>query len=303
MNQIWNFEKRILSTETYAAVPVSLKINNHIIRIYYSSRNTNNHSVPFYFDYNLENQALISEPSELGIYPGKIGEFDDSGVMPSSIVRLDENTIYMYYIGWNLGISVPFRNSVGLPKSQDKGKTFTKMFNGPVLDRNHIEPHFSASNDVLIENDQFRIWYLSCVKWEKIGDETRHYYHIKTATSKDGISWNRSGKVAIDFAYENEYAISVPTVLKEDGIYKMWFSYRGGPHSEKYTIGYAESSNGEDWERKDHLITINNSGENWDKEMICYPRVFQYKSETYMLYNGNSYGKTGIGILKLTIGS
>ena len=80
----------------------------------------------------------------------------------------------------------------------------------------------------------------------------------------------------------------------------MWYSYRGGPLSEKYTIGYAESLNGEDWVRKDNLIFINRSGDNWDKEMICY-REFLNIIMKFMLYNGNAYGKTGIGLLKLSM--
>ena len=46
-------------------------------------------------------------PEKLGLYPGKMGEFDDSGVMPSSVVRINTNKIYLYYIGWNLGVTVP----------------------------------------------------------------------------------------------------------------------------------------------------------------------------------------------------
>ena len=30
--------------------------------------------------------------------------------------------------------------------------------------------------------------------------------------------------------------------------------------------------------------------------MICYPFVFDYSGNRYMLYNGNEYGKTGIGL-------
>lgn len=299
MRQHWNFQKRIISTNSFAAVPVILKIDEHIARVYYSSRNTKNQSIPYFVDYNLKDNLLLSTPQKLGLFPGKLGEFDDSGVMPSSVVRINTNKIYLYYVGWNLGVTVPFRNSIGLAVSNDNGNTFSKLFNGPVLDRTHLEPHFSASNDVIIENNQFRIWYLSCIKWERLTNETRHYYHIKTATSQDGIVWKRTGKVAIDFKYDNEYAISVPTIIKENNIYKMWYSFRGGPSSEKYTIGYAESLNGEDWVRKDNLIYINRSGDYWDEKMICYPRVFKYNNEKYMLYNGNAYGKTGIGILKL----
>ena len=92
-----------------------------------------------------------------------------------------------------------------------------------------------------------------------------------------------------------EYAISRPSVLKEDGLYKMWYSYRG----QSYRIGYAESTDGLYWERKDEEAGIDASKSGWDSEMIEYPYVFDHKGERYMLYNGNGYGKTGIGLAVL----
>ena len=33
--------------------------------------------------------------------------------------------------------------------------------------------------------------------------------------------------------------------------------------------------------------------------MICYPFVFDHKGKRFMLYNGNSYGKTGFGLAEM----
>jgi hypothetical protein len=30
--------------------------------------------------------------------------------------------------------------------------------------------------------------------------------------------------------------------------------------------------------------------------MMCYPNVFQLENQIYMLYNGNTFGKTGFGL-------
>lgn len=123
----------------------------------------------------------------------------------------------------------------------------------------------------------------------------KHYYHIKYAESLNGIDWERKGIVCIDFKSNDEYAIARPCVLKEEGIYKMWYSYRG----ESYRIGYAESKDGIQWERKDKEAGIDVSATGWDSEMICCPHVFEHNGEKYMLYNGNGYGKTGIGLAVL----
>lgn len=71
-----------------------------------------------------------------------------------------------------------------------------------------------------------------------------HNYHIKYAESEDGINWKRDGKIAIDYKDKYEYAISVPRVIKENNIYKMWFSSRATKDISTYRIRYAESTDG-----------------------------------------------------------
>ncbi len=279
----------------YSAVPCCFWLTEDVMRIYYSSRNAQNKSIPYLIDYNFNLKKIINKPQLINLDLGKIGTFDDSGVMPTCILKND-NEIWMYYIGWNLGVTVPFRNAVGLAISKDDGLTFSRKFDGPILDRNKNEPHFVASNCVLFNQGIFKMWYLSCTGWSEVDGKIRHSYHIKYATSADGIDWDRNGIVAIDFNYENEYAISTPRVIIENNIYKMWYSYRGGNKSELYRIGYAESFDGIEWIRKDNAVGIDVSELGWDSDMICYPFVFDYEGERYMLYNGNNYGKTGFGL-------
>jgi hypothetical protein len=63
-----------------------------------------------------------------------------------------------------------------------------------------------------------------------------------------------------------------------------------------YRAGYATSRDGLTWERRDAEAGIDVSDDGWDSEMIAYPHVFEHAGRTYMLYNGNGYGKTGIGL-------
>jgi hypothetical protein len=75
----------------------------------------------------------------------------------------------------------------------------------------------------------------------------------------------------------------------------MWYAFRGT----RYLIGYAESSDGRLWKRMDGEAGIQPSAHGWDSEMIEYPFVFRHGENLYMLYNGNDYGKTGIGLAVL----
>lgn len=279
----------------YATLPFGFWFSEHVLRIIFCTRNEKNESIPFFIDYDFSIKEILGSPQPIKINLGELGAFDDSGIMPSCLIQKN-GELWLYYIGWNLGVTVPFRNSIGLAISNDSGLSFVKKFNGPILDRTKNEPHFVASNCVLFDEDIYKMWYLSCTKWEIISGKITHYYHVKYATSKDGIDWERNNEIAIDFKYQNEYAISVPRVIKENGIYKMWYSYRGGPNSDFYRIGYAESVDGRNWIRKDDVINLDVSEIGWDSKMVCYPFIFDYQGNRYMLYNGNYYGKTGFGI-------
>ena len=71
----------------------------------------------------------------------------------------------------------------------------------------------------------------------------------------------------------------------------MWFCARGSA----YRIYYAESDDGLTWQRRDEPdLTVSESG--WDNEMVEYPFVFDHDGDRYMLYAGNTFGKTGFGL-------
>ena len=282
---------------SHAAVPFCDLdfLEKGILKIFFSSRDNLNRSNINWLEYDLKKREILNVSEKPILIPGELGTFDDSGVMGSCILKVSD-TKYLYYIGWNLGKTVPFRNSIGIAK--EDGGEFKKLFRGPILDRTRDEPHFVASNCVIYENKIYKMWYLSCVKWEKINNEIRHFYHIKYAESLDGINWRREGKVAIDFYDEYEYAISVPRIIKKKDKYIMWFSSRGSREYSTYRIRKAISDDGINWKRTEE-IELDVSKDGWDSEMVCYPYVFEYNEKLYMLYNGNGYGKTGIGLAVL----
>lgn len=277
---------------SYAAVPFAEHLTDDMFRIYFTARDKQNRSHTAFVDINLSRPTEILGISTSPVLaPGELGMFDDSGAMGCWLTKKDEKK-FLYYQGWNLGVTVPFRNSIGLAISNNEGGTFQRYCPGPILDRSMFEPHFTATPCVIYDAPRWRMWYLSCTEWRVFNNSSQHRYHIKYAESDDGIHWCRDGVVAIDYANDGEYAISRPSVIQDKGIWRMWYSHRG--HA--YRIGYAESDDGRKWKRLDHLVGIDVSDVGWDSEMIEYPFVFDHKGERYMLYNGNGYGKTGFGL-------
>jgi len=276
---------------TYATLPIAEHLAGDRYRIYFSGRDIDMRAHVGYVDIDMKSPRKILTVSKKSIFtPGPPGTFENAGVYFSWITQWNFQK-YLYYIGWNQGVDVPFKIAIGLALGDDTKKTFKRYSSGPIIDRGPHDPGFSATCCVLPEKNKLKMWYVSCTGWDNVEGKLRHNYHIKYAESKDGINWNREGIVCIDFKSKDEYAIARPCVVKEDGVYKMWYCYRG----DYYRIGYAESSDGRKWTRKDDRYSLDVSKNGWDSEMVAYPYVFDHKGTRYMLYNGNGYGKTGFG--------
>lgn len=278
---------------TYGSNPVAVRLEGNIYRIYFNVRDKNNKSYITYLDYDIRQHKSIDMALSPIIYPGSRGYYDDSGCSLGSIVRIAEDMEYIYYLGWNLRVTVPWGNSLGLVKHNLKEDTYTKYSEAPIMDRNEVDPLSISYPYVMKRANKFYMWYGSNLDWGN--SEHSMNYVIKYATSDDGIQWNRSGAICIQGHEPSEYAFARPSVITENGIFKMWYTYRG----EKYRIGYAESQDGIKWMRKDNEAGIEPSEQGFDSEEVCYPMVFRHDGDLYMLYCGNGYGKTGFGIAML----
>jgi len=239
--------------------------------------------------------ALSPLEAEPVVDLGPLGAFDDSGATTSCLVTAGQRRL-LYYTGWTRGVTVPFYLTVGLAVSE-QGGPFRKLSLAPLLDRHPVDPFLIASPYVLHENGAWRMWYVSATKWAAMAAGPRHYYNIRYAESDDGVAWRREGRICLDYADETEYAFARPSVVKDADAFRMWFAVRG----ERYRIGYAESHDGLAWSRNDEAAGLRAEGEGWDAEMVEYPWVFDADGRRFMLYNGNGYGRTGVGIAVWTM--
>jgi hypothetical protein len=231
---------------------------------------------------------------------GAPGAFDDSGVMPSWLVR-NGDELRLYYLGWNVIGTVPYRLSIGMATSHDGGVTFQRYSQGPIVDRSLREPFFATAPCVLREDDRWRMWYVSCTGWQETDGRWEPCYHVKYADSADGIDWNITG-ISCIAAAEGE-AVGRPCVIRLEDRYAMIYSrrsilgYRTNPE-QSYRLEYAESADGIEWRRVANS-GIARSNDGWDSQMIEYCWVERSDNETYLVYNGNGFGYSGVGIARL----
>lgn len=275
---------------SHGANPFPVHIEDDIYRIFYNIRDERNRSHITYLDLDIGTRRIEKVSSLPLISPGRPGLFDDSGCSLGCILDMPDGRKYIYYVGWNLGVTVPWMNYIGLAVYDTESGTCAKYFDVPILERSRTDYLSMSYPYVLVDHGRFRMWYGSNIRWGVQQKDMNHV--IKYAESADGIRWDRAGTVCIQGDGEEEYAFSRPSVLYEDGIYKMWYTYRG----ERYRIGYAESADGVLWKRMDVEAGIDVSETGWDSEMVGYPAVFRHGKDVFMLYCGNGYGSTGFGL-------
>lgn len=291
----------------FAQAP-SVLVFDKFIRVYFSCRpprDENGQYVSYsaFVDLNRDNLFEIINVSEQPILSlGEKGTFDEFGTYPTSAIKKDDK-IWAYYGGWIRCESVPFNVAIGVAISDDDGKTFTKVGDGPVLSYTPDEPFVLSGPKIRLFNDRWYLWYIAGKKWIHNNGSPEPVYKIRMATSEDGVNWIKNNKDLIEDKLETDEAQASPDVFFYNGQYHMFFCYRYGLNyrgKEKgYRIGYAVSDDLLNWTRDDTKAGIDISEEGWDSEMISYPHVFELGNSIYMLYLGNEVGRYGFGLAEL----
>lgn len=291
-------------SRTHAQVPFGFPINDKL-RVYFATRDENSSSATSFVELDPNELSTVTYVHDKPcLSKGAVGMFDETGAMPSWFLPVTNpetgaDEIWLYYTGWNKSETASYRLGIGLAISRDGGLTFVRKHTGPLLDRSIYDQVWVAQPCVIREGDTWRMWYLSCTKIEVIDGHPEPFYNVKYAESKDGITWERTGRVCVDYDDFTD-AIGRPTVFRDGDLYKMYFSYRSATHyrtdaTRSYRIGYAESSDGLAWTRRDDQANIDRSADGWDSVMMDYCHIFPHNNRWTMLYNGNGFGASGFG--------
>lgn len=262
--------------------------------LYFSTRDADNRSHIARCAVDLDACALDGRPDPNPVLaPGALGTFDDAGVTTSCLVAAGDER-RLFYTGWMRGVSVPFYLAAGLAISAGEHAPFERTSYAPLLERSGEDPFLTASPWVIEDAGWWRMWYVSGTAWDSTPDGPRHRYHIRYADSSDGVKWRRTGRVAIDYRAPDEYAFGRPCVIKDGSVYRMWYCVRG----RTYRLGYAESSDGMSWTRRDQEARTWPVEAGFDDQMQAYPAVCGRGGIWWLLYNGNDYGRSGIKVMR-----
>lgn len=225
--------------------------------------------------------------------PGTTGAFDDCGTSYPCIVDDGDND-WLLYTGWTRSVTVPFHNDLGLARADPTG-TYTRVSRAPILARTDADHLSIGSSHAIIDDGHWRLWYTSWTSWGDATDDAPHHYLIKYAESDDGHHWRRNDLVSIGPAHPDEHSICSPSVLRIDGTYHMWFCSRG----DRYRIHHAHSPDGITWTRTREPVAFATDTTGFDDLERAYPCVLRDGNRLLMLYSGNGYGRSGLGVATL----
>lgn len=139
---------------------------------------------------------------------------------------------------------------------------------------------------VLKDNGAYMMWYNS--EYHVDGHD-----YIGLATSPDGTTWEKhAGNPVLSPESSWEWGrIMGPSVIKDDGIYKMWYTGREGIGTGHSRIGYATSDDGINWNKYsgNPILDIGSPGQ-WDDDLVGNPCVIKDGGVYKMWYTGRYSG-------------
>ena len=142
------------------------------------------------------------------------------------------------------------------------------------------------------------MWYVGGSEWVNIKGKDLPVYEIKYIESMDGIKWPKSSKVCLTISNNNEHGFGRPYVIKHNNTNRLFYSIRDRT-TMQYKLGFADEKNDNVWKRKDDQIGLNLKPNSWKSRSASYMSLLNVNHDIYCFYNGDDFGRTGIGFTKL----
>ncbi|MYM56259.1 hypothetical protein [Thalassovita mangrovi] len=282
---------------SHAQVPTVLPLSDRLWRIFFGGRDAANRSRTFAADVDpsrdMEIRALYRDPVFPDAAPGR---FDCDGTAPSCLRRQGDDYL-LYYSGIRRDPDRDYNTQIGLARSGD-GLDFGT----------HPQPIGRAHPGdrtpfVLAEKDGYRVWFVA-----DCGPPEAFRYGIRTCFSPDGITWDESAVTAVPV--QGGFTAQIrPWVTEWQGQRRLWFSERGDDFRKGGTHPYRVASCPVDEQGVACGPVTPVAFENpprpgdFDDWMQGYAAIVPHGEGLIMVYNGNDFGRDGIGWAMLEQGA
>ncbi|WP_448682162.1 hypothetical protein [Pseudomonas nicosulfuronedens] len=283
---------------SHAMTPTPMLLDDERIRLYVSCRDSQGIGRPGYLDVSAANPLQVLDVCQRPLLDiGRPGTFDENGLLVCSVVETEvPGRLYMYYVGFELGMQIRYRLLTGIAISEDGGETWRRWRETPALERSPEELYFRGGPCVLREEGRYRMWYVAGSQWLELEGKSMPVYELRYLESADGLHWGSRGEACLPLdPQRDEHGFGRPWVLRDEQGYQLHYSVRRRSLA-AYRLGVAMSAEGHAWVRRDEELNLDVSASGWDSEAIMYSAPLIWRGRTYCFYNGNDFGVDGIGV-------
>lgn len=297
---IYKAENEFSWWKDHTMAPAAIVYDENTIRIYLGCWDENKISRIGYIDVDINNpKKILKKSSEPVLDIGQDGCFDDNGVFPAHVTRVNDK-IYLYYTGFQIVEKINFTNFCGLAISNDGGNTFERVSQIPVMDRSEEGLFTRGGTSVLFEDGIFKTAYSTGSGWVEVAGKKRPTYEVYYQESKDGIEFSKTGKSIVKYDRQTEHGLGRPQIVKLDNTYYIFYTIRTLDF-DRYYMGVAKSEDLQNWERIDDWLSSIKHGEEgeFDSKMVYFPCFIDAGNKKYLFYVGNGYGEEGLGYAEL----
>jgi hypothetical protein len=278
----------------YSSNPVAISLSDSQIRIIFNSRDVENRSSIYSIDFFPEKLEPDYDSVSLQHTYGEESSYFSHGISVGQLFSLDGQR-RLSVMGWKNYRDKHWEGRVGSISINENGDLM-QLDPEPWMDLDSEDPISLSYPAIYTFNNSTKIWYGSTISWDTGNGEMLHI--LKEATiSEDGQIIKSN--IEIPHILGSAQAFSRPAIVAIEKSHLMAYSYRGD--GTKYRIGFILL---EDFSSASHLGGISpllTSISEWESDMVEYPSFFRFKNQLFMLYNGNSFGKTGVGIVNVRI--
>jgi len=278
----------------YASNPAALTITDSHLRIFFNSRDFQNRSKIYSIDLHGEELEPDYDSVSLQYSNGTQGSYFSHGLSVGQIFSIDDKKS-LSVMGWKNYVGKHWEGRIGYIPFDTEGN-LTVLESRPWMDLDSLDPISLSYPALYKDNNSTVIWYGSTLTWDVGNGEMLHI--LKEAKlSNDGRVVK--GDNIMPYVLGSAQAFSRPAIVQIDRDFLLAYSYRG--NTTRYRIGFMILG---DFNSASHLGGIPpflTSKEEWESEMVEYPSFFSFQKQMFMLYNGNAFGKTGIGVVRVEL--
>jgi hypothetical protein len=234
---------------------------------------------------------------------GAPGMFDDNGLILGDVIEISPDELRLYYVGFQLVEKAKFLAFSGVAISRDRGDSFERVQQTPIIDRCPEGPFIGALHSIAqLPDGTFRAWLSRGQGWEEIEDRFYPRYDCWTMTSPDGLYFDNRSAEPIIPPEPQEYRIGRPRAnQRPDGSWELRAT--SDTRAKQYESFRFTSQDGVNFTRSGDVELPRGPKGSWDSEMTCYPAHFDLPDGRRLLfYNGNDMGRTGVGYAEWVAG-